>query len=113
MTFDKDLATQNKQRTQVVEMVQTEDGRMLHVYREKIVKMPKATKKPTATTIKNPRAARAPRVKGQPTKQQQAVQLYKDNMKLSRDNLIGLFMEKLQMSKAGATTYWYNVIKAV
>jgi hypothetical protein len=113
MTFDKDLATQNKQRTQVVEMVQTEDGRMLHVYREKIVKMPKATKKPTATTIKTPRAARAPRVKGQPTKQQRAIELYKENMKLSRDNLIGLFMEKLQMSKSGATTYYYNVIKAV
>lgn len=112
MTFDQDLATQNKQRTQVLEMIQTEDGRTLHVYREKIVKLPKAVKV-KAVVAKAPRAARAPRVKGQPTKQQQAVLLYKDNMKLSRENLIGLFMEKLQMSKAGATTYYYNVMKAV
>ena len=45
------------------------------------------------------------------TKLDQAKALFKANVKLSRENMIGLFMEQLQMSRAGATTYFYNAQK--
>ena len=45
------------------------------------------------------------------TKLDQARELFKSNAKLSRENMIGLFMEQLQMSRAGATTYYYNAQK--
>ena len=110
MTFDKDLATQNKQRTQVIDMVQTEDGRFIHVYREKIVKMPKVSKEKVTKIAKAPRA---PKVKGQPSKKELAIQLYMASSHLPRQELVKLFMDNLSMSKAGATTYVYNVMKTV
>lgn len=45
------------------------------------------------------------------TKLDKAKALFKANVKLSRENMIGLFMEQLQMTKAGATTYYYNAQK--
>lgn len=53
----------------------------------------------------------AKRAAGTVTKLDQAKALYKDNIKLARVNMIALFQEKLGMSKAGATTYYYNVQK--
>ena len=53
----------------------------------------------------------AKRARGTVTKLDQAKALYKDNIKLARVNMIALFQEKLGMSKAGATTYYYNVQK--
>ena len=79
-------------------------------YREEFVQRqakPKAEKAPKA-----PRAKRAKRMEG-PTKQERAVELYKANMKLSKDNMIALLREKLDMSLAGATTYFYNAKKLV
>jgi hypothetical protein len=58
------------------------------------------------------KAERKPRPGG-PTKAQKAEELYRNNMNLSKVNLIALFQEELQMSQAGATTYYYNVMKRV
>lgn len=110
MNFDQTLATQNKQRTQVLEMIRTEDGRTLHVYREKIVKAPKASKGKVVKTAKAPRAAK---VSGQPTKKQLAIQLYMASSHLPQQELVKLFMDNLSMSKAGATTYVYNCKRSV
>ena len=77
-------------------------------YKEEFIQRqakPKAEKAPKA-----PRAKRAKRMEG-PTKQERAVELYKANMKLSKDNMIALLREKLDMSLAGATTYFYNAKK--
>lgn len=69
-------------------------------------------KVPKLVTVKVAPLAKAPRAKRTgTTKLDQAKELYKANIKLSRVNMIGLFMEKLQMSKAGATTYFYNAQK--
>lgn len=48
---------------------------------------------------------------GGPTKQQRALDIYRANMKLSKDNLVTLIREQLDMSLAGATTYYYNAKK--
>jgi hypothetical protein len=53
----------------------------------------------------------AKRARGTVTKLDQAKALFKANYKLSRVNMIALLQEKLQMSKAGATTYYYNAQK--
>lgn len=45
------------------------------------------------------------------TKLDQAKALFQANPKLSRVNMIALFQEQLQMSLAGATTYYYNAQK--
>jgi len=45
------------------------------------------------------------------TKLDQAKALFAANTKLSRVNMIALFREQLQMSLAGATTYYYNAQK--
>lgn len=58
-----------------------------------------------------PKVTRAPRGEG-PTKQERALEIYKANMKLSKDNLIELIRTELQMSLAGATTYYYNSKRA-
>lgn len=50
-------------------------------------------------------------VKGGVTKLDQAKELFKANAALSRAEMIALFMDKLGMSKAGATTYFYNAQK--
>lgn len=107
MNFDQELATQNKMRTQVLEQINTEDGRVIHVYREKIIKMAK----PVAIKTIKAKTIRTARVTGQPSKKDLAVKLYQANLGIPRANLIELFMEALQMSKAGATTYAYNVTK--
>lgn len=65
----------------------------------------KVAKKGKVPAAKTKRAAKGG------TKLEKAKALFKANMKLSRENMIGLFMEQLQMSKAGATTYYYNAQK--
>lgn len=70
-----------------------------------------ATKAPKVVQVKSvkPKAVRAKRTGA--TKLDQARALFKENIKLSRVNMIGLFMDKLGMSRAGATTYFYNAQK--
>lgn len=46
-------------------------------------------------------------------KKDRALDLYKANSKLSRNEMIELFMKELDMSKAGATTYVYNCKKEI
>ena len=76
---------------------------------EKAKRVPKVTTKAPAKKVgKTVVKAKA---KGKETKLDKAKALYKANIKLSRVNMIGLFMEKLEMSKAGATTYFYNAQK--
>ena len=103
MTYDQELAAKGKMRTQVLELVRTEDGRVLRIYREKIIKMPKVTK----SVVVKPKVKRARVVKGN-TKLDQARKLFASHAGLGRLEMITLFMDKLQMTKAGASTYYYN-----
>lgn len=63
-----------------------------------------------AKVVKTKVAAKRPRTGG-PTKQERALEIYRANIKLSKDNLIAIIREKLDMSPAGATTYYYNAKK--
>ena len=63
-----------------------------------------------AKVVKTKVAAKRPRADG-PTKQERALEIYRANIKLSKDNLIAIIREKLDMSPAGATTYYYNAKK--
>jgi len=114
MTFDQELASKGKVRGTKVEFVQRPDGSFATVSRQVIVKLPKDAGpawKPVKMAKPKIKRQRAP--KGQPTKQQRAVELLKSNSNLPRDKMIELFMNELNMSKAGATTYMYNAIKLV
>ena len=62
--------------------------------------------------VKAPKAKRARKAGAGPTKLDRAVELFKANAKLSKDNMIDLFRTELDMSLAGATTYYYNARKA-
>jgi len=106
MSYDKELSLAGKIRTQVPEMVQLPNGSFITVCREKVVKMPRSSKTniaPAKTKTTRQRVA-----KGQLTKKEQAVKLYQANLGIPQTNMVELFMEALQMSKAGATTYVYN-----
>ena len=63
-----------------------------------------------AKVVKTKVAAKRPRADG-PTKQERALEIYRANIKLSKDNVIAIIREKLDMSTAGATTYYYNAKK--
>ena len=73
----------------------------------------KAPKRVAKVTDKVTKTGKVPaiRVAKAGTKLEQAKALFKANYKLSRVNMIALFQEQLQMSKAGATTYFYNAQK--
>jgi len=45
------------------------------------------------------------------TKVEMAKKIVANNPSLDRSGLIGKFMSELNMSKAGATTYYYNLTK--
>jgi hypothetical protein len=75
----------------------------------------KKTKKSVAKDVsKAPAAAPVRKIrvssKGA-TKAERAVEIVASNQKLSRVNMITLLQEQLGMSKAGATTYYYNSMK--
>lgn len=75
---------------------------------------PKAVVVPVVTakvSKKGKPAVKATRARSGVTKLDQARDLFKANVKLSRVNMISLFMEQLQMTKSGATTYFYNAQK--
>lgn len=67
---------------------------------------PKTERKPKAPKVK---AARKPR--SGPSKIDRATELYLANNNRSKINMIALFQSELEMSLAGATTYYYNVMK--
>jgi hypothetical protein len=105
MTYDQELAAKGKMRTSKLELIRLADGQIAHCYREVIVKIPKAAKAPVAK-VKHTRAAKTG------TKLEQARKIYQEVAATStRDQIVELFMSKLGMSKAGATTYFYNVKK--
>lgn len=61
-----------------------------------------------------PKGERKPREKGAPSKADQAYDLLKDKVAtVSRKECIGILMEELGMSQAGASTYHANVKKKV
>ena len=72
----------------------------------------KAAKAKAPAKVKAPKAKRARKAGAGPTKLDRAVELFKANAKLSKDNMIDLFRTELDMSLAGATTYYYNARKA-
>ncbi|CAB5220597.1 hypothetical protein UFOVP245_1 [uncultured Caudovirales phage] len=47
------------------------------------------------------------------SKLERAIAIVKSNPSASRGDLIGMFMSQLSMSKAGATTYYYNASKGM
>ena len=63
-----------------------------------------------AKVVKTKVAAKRPRTGG-PTKQERALEIYRDFAGQSKDNVIAIIREKLDMSPAGATTYYYNAKK--
>ena len=63
-----------------------------------------------AKVVKTKVAAKRPRADG-PTKQQRALEIYRDFAGQSKDNVIAKIREQLDMSPAGATTYYYNAKK--
>lgn len=76
-------------------------------YKEEFVQRkakPKAEKAPKA-----PRAKRAKRTEG-PTKQDRAVEIYRE-LAGDKATVISAIQERLGMSLAGATTYFYNAKK--
>lgn len=106
MTYDQELAAKGKMRTQKVEMIRLADGRLAPCYREVIIKIPKAAKSVTVPKAKRTRAS-----KGN-TKLDQARKIYQEAVnRNTRDEIIFMFMTKLNMTKSGATTYYYNVKK--
>lgn len=63
-----------------------------------------------AKVVKTKVAAKRPRAGG-PTKQERAIEIYRDFAGQSKDNVIAKIREQLDMSLAGATTYYYNAKK--
>lgn len=63
-----------------------------------------------AKVVKTKVAAKRPRTGG-PTKQERALDIYRDFAGQSKDNVIAKIREQLDMSPAGATTYYYNAKK--
>ncbi len=61
--------------------------------------------------VKAVKAKRVRKAGEGPTKQERAIEIYRANIKLSKDNVIAIIREQLDMSPAGATTYYYNAKK--
>jgi hypothetical protein len=112
-TYDQELAEKGMMRTYVLETFVNPDGSTGRVSREKIVKIPKSK----AANLIAPKKTKAPAkkvVKGAPTKQQRTVDLVRTKMNSStKQDLIDMLMTELIMTKAGATTYYYNAMKAI
>ena len=64
----------------------------------------------TKVKVAKPKKTRAPRGNG-PSKKERALQIYRETIHFGKNNVIEAFMEQLSMSKAGATTYFYNCKK--
>lgn len=111
MTFDEQLASEGKYRTYKTESFLNSNGNYATVYRQVILPIPKQTKRAAkkAAEVIKPKVKRERAAKGQPTKQQQAVRLVEINPK--KEEAIYAIMTQLSMSKAGATTYYYNAKK--
>ena len=82
---------------------------------ERAAKPAKVVKTPQVPALKGMtplgvKAAKRPRAGG-PTKQERAVEIYRDFMGQSKDNVVAKIREQLDMSLAGATTYYYNAKK--
>lgn len=76
---------------------------------------PKANPQEIEMTTKTKAAKKSKTVKAKKvrpvrdgTKSAKALEIFNDNKKLPRKVVIELFMKKLQMSKAGASTYYQN-----
>lgn len=70
------------------------------------------TKAEKPKMVRPAKVKRTRKVSDGPTKLEQAIELYKANTQLSKDSMIALIRERLDMSLAGATTYYYNAKKA-
>ena len=69
---------------------------------------PRAKKANAVKTVRVPRV----RTSG-PSKKDEAIKIYRDNVDAGKAVIIDMFMANLGMSKAGATTYFYNCKKAI
>lgn len=71
----------------------------------------KAEAKAKVVAVKPAKAKRAKKVTGGPSKLERALEIYKANLGMAKVNLIDKIKETLDMSPAGATTYYYNAKK--
>ena len=71
----------------------------------------KAEAKEKVAAAKPAKAKRAKKVAGGPSKLERALEIYKANLGMAKVNLIDKIKETLDMSPAGATTYYYNAKK--
>lgn len=108
MTYQEILATKGKRAIYVETSFRTKEGHLAYITREKIVDLivNKESKVESKVKVQRVRVA-----KGN-SKLDQAREIYQaDANRSSRYELIVMFMTKLNMTKSGATTYYYNVKK--
>lgn len=66
----------------------------------------KGVKKVSVTSKSSTKAVKS--TKSGPTKAERALEIYKNRGSMPREGVIQMFMQELGMTKAGATTYFYN-----
>ena len=66
----------------------------------------KGVKKVSVSTKSSTKAVKSS--KSGPTKAERALEIYKNRGSMPREGVIQMFMQELGMTKAGATTYFYN-----
>ncbi len=81
----------------------------LAAYKQEFVQRAAKAKPKTEKAPKAPRVKRAKRTEG-PTKQDRAVEIYRE-LAGDKATVISAIQERLGMSLAGATTYFYNAKK--
>ena len=67
-----------------------------------------AVQQTAAPVVAKPKAKRT---KSGVSKKDRALEIYRETIHFGKEGVIGAFMEQLDMSKAGATTYFYNCKK--
>lgn len=108
MTYQETLAAKGKRAIYVETSFRTKEGYLAYVTREKIVDLVVDKKPKIESKVKVKRTRTS---KGN-TKLDQARKIYQEAVgSKSRNEIIQMFMTKLNMTKSGATTYFYNVKK--
>lgn len=108
MTYQETLAAKGKRAIYVETTFRTKEGHLAYMTREKIVDLVVDKKSKVESKVKVQRV----RVAKGNSKLDQARKIYQaDANRSSRYEIIVMFMTKLNMTKSGATTYYYNVKK--
>lgn len=109
MTFQETLAAKGKRAIYVQTTFRTKEGNLAYMTREKIVDLVVEDTSKVKSKMPKVKVQRVRAAKGN-SKLDQARKIYENAANTqSRYEIIQLFMSQLSMSKAGATTYFYNV----